>query len=151
MGAYHRSVATAVGPARPARLGLKRGAVTVGVATLIVALAWGIAFSEWVPNTTNRYDMAEPFVHPWKALTWITQVILWLATLAAGRVWLFLVPIGMAAVAWQTVASVDSVRIGISDGVVTPLGALIGVLSISQIGLTLSWIVLIAVSKRMQP
>jgi hypothetical protein len=57
----------------------------------------------------------------------------------------------LAAVAIQTWIGLESAWIGISDGLVSPLGALMGALSIAQIGLTVVWILLIARSKRMQP
>ena len=128
-----------------------RRAVMVGVATLIVALVWRIMFLRWVPYTPMRYDIAEPFLHPWTGLTWTTQVVLWLAMLSRAWPWIPLVAIGLSAVAIQTWIGLESAWIGISDGLVSPLGALMGALSIAQIGLTVVWILLIARSKRMQP
>ncbi len=123
----------------------------VGVAALIVALVWRVAFLVWVPNTTNRYDIAEPFLHPWTGLTWTTQVVLWLAMLSRAWPWIPLVAIGLLAAAIQTWIGVESAWIGIIDGRISPWGALMGGLSMAQIGLTVAWILLIARSKKMQP
>jgi hypothetical protein len=83
-------------------------AVMVGVATLIVALAWRVTFLVWVPNTTNRYDIAEPFLHPWTGLTWTTQVVLWLGTLSRAWPWIPLVAIGLLAAAIQSWIGLES-------------------------------------------
>lgn len=128
-----------------------RRAVAVGVATLIVALVWRVTFLSWVPNTTYRYDIAEPFLHPWTGLTWTTQVVLWLAMLIRPWPWIPLVAIGLSAVAIQVWIGIGSAWIGVQDGHVSPLGALMGALSIVQIGLTVAWILLIVRSKKMQP
>jgi hypothetical protein len=124
-------------------------AIAAGIATTVVAVAWQVAFQAWVPNTSHRYDLAEPFVEPWTGLTWIGVVGLWLATLAVGRVRLPLVAIGIAAVLLQALTAVQSVSVGIGDGLLTPQGTLMAALSIAQIGLTLAWMILIARWKRM--
>jgi hypothetical protein len=131
------------------RRGRSGSAIAAGAATTVVAVAWQVAFQAWVPNTSHRYDLAEPFVEPWTGLTWIGIVALWLATLAVGRVRLPLVAIGIVAVLLQALTSVQSVWVGIGDGLLTPPGTLMTALSVVQIGLTLAWMILIARWKRM--
>jgi hypothetical protein len=122
--------------------------ILVGVLTLMVAVAWHAAFQAWVPNTTPRYDLAESFLQAWSGLTWITLFALGLATLANARASRLLVTVAVAAMTFQGLAAINSVYVGLSDGVITQQGGLMAVLSIAQIGLTWVWIVLIARSKR---
>lgn len=127
-----------------------RRAIAVGTLTLLVAVAWQAAFQAWVPNTTQRYDLAESFVQAWSGLTWTTLFTLGLATLASDRASRLLVTVAVAAMTFQGLAAVNSVYVGLSDGVITPQGGLVAALSIAQIGLTWVWIVLIAQSKRIR-
>jgi len=122
--------------------------ILVGALTLVVAVAWHAAFQAWVPNTTRRYDLAESFVQAWSGLTWITLFALGLATLASARPSRLLVTVAVAAMTFQGLAAINSVYVGLSDGVITQQGGLMAALSIAQIGLTWVWIVLIARSKR---
>jgi len=122
--------------------------ILVGALTLVVAVAWHAAFQAWVPNTTQRYDLAESFVQAWSGLTWITLFALGLATLASARASRLLVTVAVAAMTFQGLAAINSVYVGLSDGVITQQGGLMAALSIAQIGLTWVWIVLIARSKR---
>ena len=129
---------------------LEWAAVGLGAATLVVALVWHMTFQRWATGTgPPRYDMFEPFLHPWDGLTWISQLVLWLAVFNRTWSWIPLVAIGVAAAAIQAWMGVGSAWIGVQDGHVSSLGALMGALSIAQLGLTLTWIVLIARSKRM--
>jgi hypothetical protein len=127
-----------------------RRAIAVGALTLLVAVAWHAAFQAWVPNTTQRYDLAESFVQAWSGLTWTTLFTLALATLASDRASRLLVTFAVAAMTFQGLAAVKSVYVGLSVGVITPQGGLVAALSIAQIGLTWVWIVLIAQSKRIR-
>jgi len=122
--------------------------ILVGALTLVVAVAWHAAFQAWVPNTTQRYDLAESFVQAWSGLTWITLLALGLATLASARASRLLVTVAVAAMTFQGLAALNTVQVGLSDGVITGQGGLVAALSIVQIGLTWVWIVLIAQSKR---
>ena len=126
-----------------------RRAIAVGALTLLVAVAWHLAFQAWVPNTTHRYDLAESFVQAWSGLTWLTLFALGLATLASDRASRLLVTVAVAAMTFQGLAAINSVYVGLSDGVITPQGGLVATLSVAQIGLTWVWIVVIARSKRM--
>jgi len=119
-------------------------AIAVGALTLLVAVAWHLAFQAWVPNTTHRYDLAESFIQAWSGLTWLTLFALGLATLASDRASRLLVTVAVAAMTFQGLAAVNSVYVGLSDGVITPQGGLVAGLSVAQIGLTWVWIVLIA-------
>ena len=127
-----------------------RQAIAVGALTLLVAVAWQAAFQAWVPNTTHRYDLAESFVQAWSGLTWITLFALGLATLANDRASRLLVTVAVAAMTFQGLAALNTVQVGLSDGVITGQGGLVAALSIAQIGLTWVWIVLIAQSKRIR-
>ena len=122
--------------------------ILVGTLTLVAAVAWHAAFHAWVPNTTHRYDLAESFVQAWSGLTWITLFALGLATLANDRASRLLVTVAVAAMTFQGLAALNTVQVGLSDGVITGQGGLVAALSIAQIGLTWVWIVLIARSKR---
>ena len=122
--------------------------ILVGTLTLVVAVAWHAAFHAWVPNTTQRYDLAESFVQAWSGLTWITLFALGLATLASSRASRLLVTVAVAAMTFQGLAALNTVQVGLSDGVITGQGSLVAALSIVQIALTWVWIVLIAQSKR---
>ena len=130
---------------------LEWAAVGLGAATLVVALVWHMTFQRWAIGTgPPRYDMFEPFLHPWDGLTWITQLVLWIAVFTRPWPWFPLVAIGVSAAAIQAWMGVGSAWIGVQDGQVSSLGALVGALSIAQLGLTLAWILLIVVSKRMR-
>ena len=120
--------------------------ILVGALTLVVAVAWHAAFQAWVPNTTQRYDLAESFVQGWSGLTWLTLFALSLATLASDRASRLLITVAVAAMTIQGLTAMNSVYVGLSDGVITPQGGLVAALSIAQIGLTWVWIVLIAQS-----
>ena len=123
--------------------------VGAGVATLIVAFVWRAVFHEWATGDgPPRYDIFEPFLHPWEGLTWITQGVLWPAFLFRRWPWIPLVAVAVGAVAIQAWMGAGSAWVGVSDGQVSPLGALMGALSIAQLGLTFAWIVLLARSKR---
>jgi len=122
--------------------------VGAGVATLIVAFVWRAVFQEWATGASPfRYDIFEPFLHPWEGLTWITQGVLWPAFLFRRWPWIPLVAVAVGAVAIQAWMGAGSAWVGVSDGQVSPLGALMGALSIAQLGLTVVWIVLLARSK----
>ena len=123
-----------------------RRAIAVGVLTLLVAVAWHLAFQAWVPSTTHRYDLAESFVQGWSGLTWLTLFALSIATLASDRASRLLITVAVAAMTIQGLTAMNSVYVGLSDGVITPQGGLVAALSIAQIGLTWVWIVLIAQS-----
>lgn len=128
---------------------LETWGVAAGVATFIVAVVWRVIFQDWASGTSPmRYDMFEPFLHPWEGLTWITYGVLWPAFLFRRWPWIPLVAVGAAAVAIQAWMGIGSAWIGVQDGQVSAQGALMGGLSIAQLGLTLAWILLIALSKR---
>ncbi|HEY4767867.1 MAG TPA: hypothetical protein VII26_02930 [Candidatus Limnocylindria bacterium] len=124
-------------------------AAGAGVATLIVALVWRAVIQEWaMGDGPSRYDMFEPFLRPWEGLTWITQGVLWPAFLFRRWPWIPLVAVAVGAVAIQAWMGAGSAWVGVSDGEVSPLGAVMGALSIAQLGLTVVWMVLLARSKR---
>jgi hypothetical protein len=131
---------------------LETWAVGAGVATFIVALAWRVTFQDWATGASPiRYDMFEPFLHPWEGLTWITQGALWPAFLFRRWLWIPLVTVGVAAMTIQSWIGIGSAWIGAQDGQISAQGALMGGLSIAQLGLTVAWMSLLAHSKRMQP
>lgn len=131
---------------------LEMWAVGAGVTTFIVALVWRVTFQDWATGASPiRYDMFEPFLHPWEGLSWITQAVLWPAFLVRRWPWIPLVAVGVAAVAIQVWMGAGSAWIGVRDGDVSAQGALIGGLSIAQLGLTVAWMSLLALSKRMRP
>lgn len=121
----------------------------VGAATAVVALACGIALQAWAQGPPPRHDYFEPFIEPWAGLTWLTQLALWPASALRRWLWLVLTAIGFCCVAIQIWMGIGSAWIGIQDGQVGGLGALVGAISMTQICLTLVWIALIARSNRM--
>jgi hypothetical protein len=131
---------------------LEKWAAAAGVATFVVALAWRATFQDWATGESPmRYDSFEPFLHPWEGLTWVTQAVLWPAFFFRRWPWIPLVAVALLAAAIQSWMGVASASIGIRDGHLSAQGALIGMISIAQIGLTAAWISLLALSKRMQP
>jgi hypothetical protein len=129
---------------------LETWAVGAGVATFIVAVVWRVVFQVWATGTSPmRYDLFEAFLGPWEGLTWITQGVLWPAFLFRRWAWLPLVAVAAAAVAIQGWMGIGSAWTGIQDGTVSAQGALMGALSIAQLGLTSAWMSMLALSKRM--
>ncbi len=123
--------------------------VGAGVATTVVATVCGMALQAWAQGPPPRHDYFEPFLDPWKGLTWITLPALWIASIARRWPWLPLTAIGLCFVVIQVWMVIGAAWNGLKDGQVGGLGALAGALSVTQIGLTLAWIVLIRRSKRM--
>jgi hypothetical protein len=122
--------------------------VGVGAATAVVALACGMALQAWAQGPPPRHDMFEPFLDPWVGLTWITQLVLWMAVATRRWPWLVLTAIGLCFLAIQVWMGIGSAWIGVHDGRVGSQGALVGALAGTQLCLTLVWIALIARSKR---
>ncbi len=130
---------------------LETWGVGAGVATFLAAVVWRVVFQEWaIGGSPFRYDMFEPFLHPWEGLTWITFGVLWPAFLFRRLFWIPLVAVAAGALAIQVWMGIGSAWIGVADGHISPLGALVGVLSVAQLSLTGAWILLIVVSKRMR-
>jgi hypothetical protein len=131
---------------------LEAWAVGAGLATFIVAVVWRVTFQDWAAGESPmRYDMFEGFLHPWEGLTWITQGVLWPAFLFRRRLWIPLVAVAVAAVALQAWIGIVAAWIGVQDGQVSIQGALMGVLSVGQLGVASTWMLLLVLSKRMQP
>lgn len=84
----------------------------------------------------------------WNTSTWAAQLFLWLATIVNDRGWRLLAALGSVAVAVQAFIGLESAWIGLRDGRISQMGAVVGVLSAGQIGLTVLWILLIWRLKR---
>lgn len=123
--------------------------LAVGLATSVLAIACGTALQAWAQGPPPRHDYFEPFIEPWAGLTWIAVLALWIASVTRRWPWLPLTVIGLCCFAIQVWMAVGAAWLGLRDGHVGGLGALAGTLSVTQIGLTLVWIALIARSKRM--
>jgi hypothetical protein len=78
----------------------------------------------------------------------MTVLALWIASAVRFWGWRLMVVIGACFLAIQTWMLVPAARIGLEDGQVGTSGGLAGALSVTQVGLALIWIVLIARSRR---